>query len=623
MTRHDPHANQRPLDLRVSGRPAERPPAAMAERRPRERTDDAARSEAQRKGVQGRALDCARNRLLATGLIFLLAFLVIGGRLVDLTLIDQSDDVALAGAAAGPASRRGDIVDRNGIILATSLPTASLYADPKSIIDAPAAAAQLHQVFPHLDKAWLLAKLTHKGRFVWLRRNLSPEEHYAVNKLGIPGLFFQTEYRRVYPHGREAAHVLGLANVDGQGIAGIEQSYNGSLTGGDELRLSIDMRVQHMLREELETATKEFRAIGAAGIVLDAETGEVVAMVSLPDFDPNNPTGAAEDARFNRITKGVYEMGSVFKVFTVAMALDTSTTTLERGYDASRPIQIASYTISDYHPKSRWMSTPEIFVHSSNIGSAMMAIDVGGARQRQYLQRLGLFGRAAVDLPEVGEALVPNPWREINTMTVGFGHGIATTPVQTAASVAAVVNGGLLRPTTLIARDASAGLPPGERVLSAKTSKQMRQLMRMVVQFGTATRADLPGYEIGGKTGTAEKLVNGHYRTDQRISSFVGAFPMDAPRYVVLAMLDDPKGNRSTYNYATGGWVAAPVVGRLVGRMAPLVGIAPRPSPAQGAAKVQTVSAGAASPLSKEKQLANAIREAIAASKGVHQVAAN
>ncbi len=616
MNRREPHDRQRRLDLR----PAERSVVAAAAPRQHEPRRDAGGGDPRRNGVPARALDCARNRLLATGLIFLFAFLVIGGRLVDLTLIGKGDDVALAGTGEGLTSRRGDIVDRNGIILATSLPTASLYADPKSILDAPAAAAQLNAVFPSLDRAWLLAKLTQKGRFVWIRRNLSPEEHHNVNKLGIPGLFFQTEYRRVYPHGREAAHVLGLVNVDGLGIAGIEQSYQKTLGQGDELRLSIDMRVQHMLREELEAATKEFRAIGAGGLILDAHTGEVVALVSLPDFDPNNPSRGAEDARFNRITKGVYELGSVFKVFTVAMALDTATTSLERGYDASRPIRIASYTISDYHPQNRWMSTPEIFVHSSNIGSAMMAVDVGGARQRQYLQRLGLFGRAAVDVPEVGESLVPNPWREINTMTVGFGHGIATTPAQVAAAVAAIVNGGFLRPTTLVARDPSADPPPGERVISARTSRQMCSLMRMVVQYGTATRADQPGYEVGGKTGTAEKLVNGHYRRDQRISSFVGAFPMDAPRYVVLAMLDDPKGNRSTYNYATGGWVAAPIVGRLVGRMAPLVGIAPRTTP--GAAKVHTVSNGGQQ-MSKEKQLAIAIREAIAASKGVQRVAAN
>jgi cell division protein FtsI (penicillin-binding protein 3) len=618
MNRRDDAFRQPRLDLR----PGPRPSMPTQRRGTLPPAPTGTTGDPLQRVLQARALECARDRLLATGLIFLLLFLTIGGRLVSFTMKEPGDDLALAAADQGAAVRRGDIVDRNGIILATSLPTASLYADPKSVIDAAAAAAQLRQVLPALDQDWLLNRLTRKGRFVWIRRNLSPEEHYAINKLGIPGLFFQTEYRRVYPHGREAAHVLGLANVDGQGIAGIEQSYNAVLAKGDDLTLALDMRVQLMLREELEAAVRDFRAIGAGGVVLDSETGEVLALVSLPDFDPNNPMGASEEARFNRIATGVYEMGSVFKVFTVAMALDAGVTTLERGYDASRPIRVASYTISDYHPQHRWMSTPEIFVHSSNIGSALMAVDVGGTRQRQYLQRLGLFGRANIDLPEVGSALVPNPWREINTMTVGFGHGIATTPIQVTTAVAAVVNGGFLRPAKLVARGEDEPSAPGERVISARTSQQMRRLLRLVVQYGTATRADLPGYEIGGKTGTAEKLVNGHYRRDQRISSFVGAFPMDAPRYVVLVMIDDPKGNRSTFNYATGGWVAAPVVGRLVGRMAPLVGIAPRPQPATGNAKVQAVAAGGA-PLSKEKQLANAIREAVAASKGFHKVAAN
>lgn len=564
------------------------------------------------------AMETARNRLVATGFAFLIAFLMIVGRLVDLTLFDQGKDVA-AGGETVQTARRGDIVDRNGIIVATSLPTASLYADPKEIIDPVGAAQALREVFPAMERSALLAKLTQASRFVWIKRNLRPEEHFAVNRLGIPGLKFQPEYRRVYPHGREAAHVLGLANIDGQGIAGIEQQYNGLLSNSETVRLTLDMRVQHMLREELDAAQKEFRAIGAAGLVLDAETGAVIAMVSLPDFDPNNPGEADKDARFNHITKGVYEIGSVFKVFTVAMALDSNTTSLERGYDASRPLQIGGHTISDYHAQNRWMSTPEILVHSSNVGSALMARDVGGALQRKYLKAFGLLGTATIDLPEVGETLAPNPWRDINTLTIGFGHGIATTPIQISSAVAAIVNGGVLRPASLLYRDRSE-LTPGDRVISARTSKQVGALMRMVVRFGTATRADVPGYDVGGKTGTAEKLINGFYRKDQRLSSFVGAFPMEAPRYVVFAMLDEPKGNRSTFNYATAGWVAAPVIGRMVQRMAPLLGIAPN-IPPSAAGKVQTVSA--TSKEAKNSQLANAIREAIAASKGLRQVAAN
>ena len=335
------------------------------------------------------------------------------------------------------------------------------------------------------------------------------------------------------------------------------------------------IRIQDMLRQELGAAVLEFRAIGGAGMVLDVHTGEVLGMVSLPDFDPNAPVEDNVDVRFNRAAKGVYEMGSTFKLFTVAMALDSGVTTLGGGYDASKPLRVARYTIRDYHAENRWLSVPEILVHSSNIGAAQMALDVGGPAQRRYLGRLGLLSRAAVELPESGTPLTPKPWRDINTMTVGFGHGIAVSPLQLASAVAAVVNGGLWRPPTVLLQGKES-LSAGERVFSARTSAQLRGLMRLVVRYGTGRKADVPGYLVGGKTGTAEKLVAGRYRRDARISSFVGAFPIDAPRYVVLAMIDEPKGNKSTLNYATGGWVAAPVVGRLVTQLAPLFGIAPK-----------------------------------------------
>jgi len=529
-------------------------------------------------GVRHRALETARSRLLATGVIFLLLFMVMGGRLVDLTILGGSSEGSRqARAGTGGSVGRGDIVDRNGVILATSLPTASVYADPKDVLDPDAAVTELARVFPDLDRAVLRTRLASPSRFVWVRRGLTPDQQDKVNRLGIPGIGFITERRRVYPHGRAVAHVVGFTDIDDRGIAGVEQTFERSLADGQRLRLGLDIRVQHILRHELETSQREFSALGAAGLVLDVATSEVVGMVSLPDFDPNEPVlDPADEARFNRVTKGVYEMGSTMKLFTVGMALDSGTTTLTGGYDASRPLRISRFTISDYHGKNRWLSTQEILVYSSNIGSALMAVDVGTTLQRQYLQRFGLLHSASIELPEVGAPLVPNPWREINTMTVAFGHGLAITPLQLANGVAVLVNGGTLRPATLV-HHADGEDIPGKPVLSAKTSRQMRDLMRMVVLHGTGTKADVPGYKVGGKTGTAEKLVRGHYVQNARISSFVGAFPIDAPRYVVLAMLDEPKGNRSTANYATGGWVAAPVVARLVRRMAPLLGIPPAP----------------------------------------------
>lgn len=525
------------------------------------------------EGTRKRVLGTARTRLVFTALVFVLMFAVTCGRLVALSILGAESGPRVTRHATGQAMGRGDITDRNGVLLATSLSAASLYADPKLIMDVGEAADALIRLFPDLHRSWLMARLTAASRFEWIRRHLTPAEQQAVIALGIPGLSFQDEYRRIYPHGQTAAHVLGHTNVDGDGIAGVEMAFDRQLKDGQPLRLSLDLRLQHIMAEELQAAKKSFRAIGAAGLVLDANTGEVVALVSLPDFDPNAPAASPAENRFNRITKGVFEMGSTFKLFTVATALETGVTTMGGGYDATKPLRVAQYTISDYHPEKRWLSVPEILVHSSNIGAALMALDIGTPLQRQYLSRLGLLRPASLELPELGAPLTPNPWREINTMTVAFGHGIAVTPLQVAAATGAVVDGGILHTPTLIARTEPVS---GERVFSAQTSRQMRAMMRRVVRNGTGEKAEVPGYMVGGKTGTSEKLIDGHYDRDKRVSSFVGAFPMDHPRYVVLAMLDEPTGNKSTYNFATAGWVAAPIVANVIRRMGPLYGLAPR-----------------------------------------------
>lgn len=528
------------------------------------------------EGVRKQALECGRNRLLVTGAIVALVFSLIGGRLVHLAVVESAGEPRLArGAAIMPAmASRADIVDRNGVVLATSLPTASLYANPRDVLDAEDAADRLIEVLPELARADALARLRADAGFVWLRRNLTPKQQYAVNRLGIPGLYFHRAERRVYPLGSQASHVLGYTDIDGRGIAGTERYFDWALQHQEgPLQLSIDIRVQSVLRDELGLAMAEFNAIGAAGVILDIATGEVVAMVSLPDFDPNDPGSATGIAGFNRVTKGVYEMGSILKLFTAAMALDSEKVTLSGGYDASRPIHIARFTITDYHGKNRWLSVPEILVYSSNIGAAKMALDVGTKAQQAYLKSFGLLNAADFELPEIGAPLVPTPWREINTMTISYGHGIAVSPLQLTEGVATIVNGGIRRPATLI-KHQGAGAVAGTRVISETTSQQMRGLMRLVVKRGTGKNAEAAGYRVGGKTGTAEKPVSGRYGSAQ-ISSFVGAFPMDAPRYVVLALLDEPKGTKKTHGYATGGWVAAPMVSSLVTRLAPLVGIAP------------------------------------------------
>jgi len=298
-----------------------------------------------------------------------------------------------------------------------------------------------------------------------------------------------------------------------------------------------------------------------------------VAMVSLPDFDPHSAGQAADDMRFNRMTLGIYELGSVFKIFNHAIALETGVASFRSSYNATKPIRISRHTISDFHPQKRWLTLPEVFQHSSNIGSAMIALDIGSEDQHRYLGHLGLLRRTSIELPEQARPMYPAPWREINTMTISFGHGIAVSPLHLVSAVAATVNGGILRPATLIGDSSSSA--DGVQVFSAETSSQMRRLLRLVVETGTGRNADAKGYLVGGKTGTAEKQVNGSYKRNTLVSSFVGVYPITAPRFVVFAMLDEPKGIEESNYFATGGWTAAPVVKGVVDRMAPLFGIAP------------------------------------------------
>jgi cell division protein FtsI (penicillin-binding protein 3) len=523
------------------------------------------------------AIETARNRLLVGGSLMAAAFFVVGVRLFDLAVFNETEDLRRAASReiARPASMaRADIVDRNGVLLATSLKTASLFANPRKIGNPADVARRLVEIIPDMSEEVIAARLGADKNFVWLRRNLTPRQQFEVNRLGVPGLDFEQEERRVYPHGRLAGHIVGFTNVDNVGLAGIEKSMDAAIAGASSpLRLSIDIRVQQILRQELAGQIEKFKAIGGGGIVLDVESGEVVAMVSLPDFDPNAAGQASDDTRFNRMTLGVYELGSVFKIFNHAIALETGVASFQSSYDATKPIRVSRFTISDYHPEKRWLTVPEIFQHSSNIGSAKIALDIGAEDQRKYLGHLGLLRRTSIELPEQAQPMYPSRWREINTMTISFGHGIAVSPLHLASAVAATVNGGILRPATLVGGERSS--VDGVQVFSAETSDRMRRLLRLVVETGTGRNADAEGYLVGGKTGTAEKQVNGAYKRNALISSFVGVYPVTAPRFVVFAMLDEPKGIKESYGYATGGWTAAPVVKGVVARMAPLYGIAP------------------------------------------------
>ena len=545
------------------------------------------------EGVKQRAIDTGRSRLIVTGAIFSLAFSVIAGRMVDVTVLQKGGAPhARLTHAEEPALSRADIVDRNGVLLATSLPTDSLYAHPHEIRNPAEAAQAIAGVLPELSADDLQAKLASDRAFLYLKRNLTPHQVYAVNALGIPGLYFEKDDKRVYPQGALAAHAVGLTDLDGKGIAGIEKSFDAALTSRHEpLRLSLDIRVQTVLRDELFKTMNEFHAVGASGMVLDVHTGELVALVSLPDFDPNTMAGAMPDSMFDRATLGVYEMGSTFKLFDAAAAIDTGTANIGSSYDASHPIHIARFEITDYHPQNRWLTVPEILIYSSNIGAAKMALDLGTDRQKDYLGRFGLLHTASVEVPEDGAPLVPNPWREINTMTIAYGHGMAVTPAQMIQGVGAIVNGGVLHPATLLAR--AVGEPiPGTQAIKPETSRVMRDMMRMIVTKGTGEKADVPGYEVAGKTGTAEKNGVGGYHHKALLSSFIATFPVSDPRYVVLAMIDEPQGIKASQGFATAGWTAAPAVGRIIAQIGPLLGVAPVRAPDDANANARVADAG-------------------------------
>ncbi|MEX2201068.1 MAG: penicillin-binding protein 2, partial [Dongiaceae bacterium] len=474
-------------------------------------------------GHRKRTLEVGHARIVMGGALFLAVFIAIAIRLVEVGGIGQNREPSMAATPETPAVvQRADILDRNGVVLATNVRTASLYADPRQVPDAAAAARRLVAVLPELSEAQIAGKLALDNSFVWLKRNLTPQQQYDVNRLGIPGLHFQYEEKRLYPQGSLVAHVVGFTDIDGRGLAGVEQSFDDVLGAGTHpVTISLDLRIQHIVRQELTNAIEAFDAIGGTGIVLDVKTGEVLSMVSLPDFDSNHPATASDDQRFNRATLGIYEMGSTFKIFTAAMALDSGLVTMSDSFDATQPIRVGGFTISDFKPKNMVMTVPEIIVYSSNIGAAKMALAIGQERQQEFFERLGMFRRTSIELPESGLPMYPSNWKPINTMTAAYGHGIAISPLHLVTAMAAMVNGGALRPATLIARDEDEVFE-GNPVISGATSDSIRQLLRLVVETGTGRNADVPGYLVGGKTGTADKLQGRRYSENSRIASFIG-----------------------------------------------------------------------------------------------------
>jgi cell division protein FtsI (penicillin-binding protein 3) len=480
-----------------------------------------------------------------------------------------------------PPVSRAEITDRNGEVLAVTVRGIALYARPNLIENPARVAEQLHRILPHLDRERLIERLSGPRVFAYLDRFITPRQQEAINALGVVGLDFEVAERRTYPKGRDAAHVLGLVDVDNQGLFGAERWFDERLrTSREALRLALDIRVQRELREALAWSIERFNGIGGAAIVLDAHTAEIIGMTSLPDFNGADPAAAPAQNRFHRAVEGVYEPGSTFKLMTAAMALELGTVQIHSGFDASRPIRIGGHEINDFRGKNRWLALPEIIAYSSNLATAHMAMTVGPTRHREFLARFGIarHARLGVELPEAAAVLLPGSrdWRDLNTMTIGFGHGVSVTPLHVVNSIATLANGGIHRTPTILAVPEGTERE-GTRVISERTSETMRRLMRIAVTDGSGRQADAPGYFVGGKTGTALKTnERGRgYSENRRISAFVGAFPMNAPRYAIYIMVDEPKPRADTGGFATAGVVAAPAARRLVERVAPILGMVP------------------------------------------------
>ena len=530
----------------------------------------------------------ARARLGLAVIGFVAIYCVIAGKLVIFAIAPDSHVARRAGSGDAVATARPDIYDRNGEILATDVKRPSLFAEPRRIFDPDEAFELLTGVMPDLDTNELRQRLGSKRGFAWLKREITPQQQAEVKRLGIPGVGFLTENKRVYPNGPEVAHVLGYVNVDNTGVAGIENWLDGqgladlhragfaSDRQQEPVVLSVDLRVQHALRDELIAAKDKYKAKATAGLVYAVRTGEVVAMVSEPDYDPNSPRGALDKDRVNRLTYGLFEMGSTFKAFTLAMALDSGRYNLNSMFDARSALHYGRFNINDYHAQRRVLNMAEVFTYSSNIGAALMARSLGVQAHQAFLRKMGQLDKLKTELPESREPMVPKRWSELNTVTIAYGHGLSVAPLQAVMGVGALMNGGLLIPPTFLKRSETEARALAKQVVKPETSAIMRYLMRLNAEKGTATKADVKGYYVGAKTGTAEKVFNGHYVKTRLMTDVMAVLPADDPRYLVLVMLDEPQVIAETHGFATSGWNAVPVAAKVIGRIAPLLGIEPR-----------------------------------------------
>ncbi|WP_408873152.1 peptidoglycan D,D-transpeptidase FtsI family protein [Gluconobacter roseus] len=579
------------------------------------------RKTAQPRGLRRLNLDQMHGRLLGVGMGFLAIYGAVALKATVATVlmpmepekrqiapqvpeIPKSDPRGeMAGDFVLPTVKRATITDRTGQALALSLPVAQVYANPMEMIDPADAADKLRKVLPQLDRDETIRRLSLKKQFVYLARDISPVQEIAINNLGIPGIYFEAGERRHYPLGRTAAQIMGSVDIDDHGIAGVERYFDKRLNSDKSpLRLSLDVRVQTVAHDELQAAKDEFSAIGASAIVMDVRTGEILAMVSLPDYDANDFGHAPNDARFNRAVTGMYEPGSTFKLQTAAMGLQLGVVHLWDRF-STIPIKVGRFTIRDMKTDhfAPWLSLPGVLAYSSNPAAAHIALDVGATRQQDWLRNMGFFNRVPVELPEAGRPLVPasRNWGISTVMTVGFGHGVAEPPLAIVRGTAATVNGGILLKPTLVAREPEednkptpdaaqlrpvvyrpdadgdeigAETPVGTRVLSEQTSAVLRKLLRLDVTLGSGKSAEVPGYYVGGKTGTAEKIgAHGGYLKHVNVSAFTSVFPMNNPHYAVYVMLDSPQGTAATHGWTTAAWNAAPTVKKIISRVGPIL----------------------------------------------------
>jgi len=531
-------------------------------------------------GQRRQILAVMHQRLMFGMLVYAGIIAIIALRLIYLAAF--GDHAGRKGGLTDFAPERADIVDRDGQALARTIDAWTIGLHPSKIIGNKLdLARKLAELMPEKDAATYLQMLRSDRSFYYLRRRSPPDLVAAINALGEPGLALEREPDRLYPQTTLAAHVIGYTDIDGKGNAGMERAFDERLRDpelrGQPLVLSISSRVQQAMEHELGEAMKTFSAIGAAGVVMDIHTGEVLAMTSLPQLNPNAAGQGTPEARFNRATLGVYELGSTFKPFTVAMAMDSGIIkSFGKMYNCPDALHVAGSSIHDTHPFGGACSVADIMRESSNIGTAQIADQVGPTRQKAFLKKMGFLEKVQIELKERGRTLTPGAnWNQIETMTVGYGHGIAVTPLHLATGYATLFNGGIYRPATLLKVDRNHAPGKGHRVFSEETSYKMRALLRMVVMKGTGKKAEALGYRIGGKTGTANKAVPGGYSNTRVVTSFAGVFPMDEPRYAMVLMLDEPQPTAETFGYRTAGWNAAPAFGRTVARIAPMLGVRP------------------------------------------------